>query len=149
MQDVPKPKRPEGASLFSAGVFSSALSAASEAIRSPFETSIIRSPTSGISPRGDIKESEVVVKGEPLRTFLRTRQQTLEEMESTFVLSPRFKLIFLTVLGITVVAGVAQIVLAAVWQTPSPNEQSTFEAFGFAWKLGLGAIVGLLGGKVS
>ena len=63
--------------------------------------------------------------------------------------SPTFKLVFLSVLGITVAAGVLQIILAAAWQEPTHNEQSTFEAMGFAWKVGIGAIVGLLGGKVT
>ncbi len=61
--------------------------------------------------------------------------------------SPTFKLVFLTVVTITVLVGVAEIVLAAVWTTPTPNEQTAFEAMDFAWKAGIGAILGLLGGK--
>jgi hypothetical protein len=60
-----------------------------------------------------------------------------------------FKLVFLTVVGITVLAGVAEIVMAAVWTNPTPDQQSTFEAAGFGWKAGIGAIFGLLGGKIS
>jgi hypothetical protein len=57
--------------------------------------------------------------------------------------------VFLSVLGITIAAGIVQIVLATVWTAPTPNQQTTFEAMGFAWKVGIGAIVGLLGGKVT
>jgi hypothetical protein len=63
--------------------------------------------------------------------------------------SPTFKLVFLSVLGITIAAGILQIALATVWSTPTANQQSTFEAMGFAWKVGIGAIFGLLGGKVT
>jgi hypothetical protein len=68
---------------------------------------------------------------------------------SPIVLKPAFKLIFLTVVGITLLAGVAEIVMAGFWTTPTPNQQSAFEAIGFAWKAGIGAIFGLLGGKVA
>jgi hypothetical protein len=65
------------------------------------------------------------------------------------VVNPNFKLVFLTVVAITVLSGIAQIAMASAWgEHPHPNQQSTFEAFGFAWKMGIGAIVGLLGGKV-
>jgi hypothetical protein len=63
--------------------------------------------------------------------------------------APTFKLVFLSVLAITVVAGLLQIVLAAYWTTPTANQQASFEAMSFAWKTGLGAILGLLGGKVT
>ncbi len=59
-----------------------------------------------------------------------------------------FKLVFLVVVGITVAAGLAQILMAAYWTMPTPNEQSVFEGMGFAWKSGIGAVFGLLGGKV-
>jgi hypothetical protein len=39
--------------------------------------------------------------------------------------------------------------MAGFWTTPTPNQQSAFEAIGFAWKAGIGAIFGLLGGKVA
>ena len=68
---------------------------------------------------------------------------------STTVLSPAFKLVFLSILLLTVVCGAAQLVLASVWTDPTPNQQGAFEAMGFAWKAGLGSIFGLLGGKVT
>ena len=63
------------------------------------------------------------------------------------VLSPTFKLIFVAVFAITVLSGVAQIVMAALWDAPTGLQQDVFSAMGFAWKAGFGAIVGLLGGK--
>jgi hypothetical protein len=64
-------------------------------------------------------------------------------------LSSQFKLVFLAVLVITVLAGIAEIVLAFNWTTPTANQQNVFEAMGFTWKTGTGAILGLLGGKAT
>jgi len=63
--------------------------------------------------------------------------------------TPAFKMIFFAVLTLTILAGIAQIALAGIWPTPTSNQQSAFEAFGFAWKAGIGAIFGLLGGKAT
>jgi hypothetical protein len=67
----------------------------------------------------------------------------------TLAVSPTFKLVFLTVTAITVAAGMAHIALAFAWTAPTANQQSAFEALGFAWKAGIGAIFGLLGGKLT
>jgi hypothetical protein len=39
--------------------------------------------------------------------------------------------------------------MASIWGKPSAQQEQVFEAMGFAWKAGFGAIVGLLGGKVT
>lgn len=65
------------------------------------------------------------------------------------VLSPNFKLVFVTVLAITVLSGAAQIVMASFWANPNGLQQEVFSAMDFAWKAGFGAIVGLLGAKAS
>jgi len=52
------------------------------------------------------------------------------------------------VAAITVLAGAAHIVLAVSLPTPTPNQQTAFDAMGFAWQAGIGAMFGLLGGKV-
>jgi hypothetical protein len=76
-------------------------------------------------------------------------QQAPEARPRIANLSPTFKLVFLSVLGITVFAGLAEIAMAIAWTSPTANQQATFEAIGFAWKAGIGAIFGLLGGKVT
>jgi hypothetical protein len=64
-------------------------------------------------------------------------------------ISVHFRLVFITVTIITVACGICSMVLAAIWTLPTPNQQSAFEAMGFAWKAGIGAIFGLLGGKAA
>jgi hypothetical protein len=63
------------------------------------------------------------------------------------VVSSHFKLVFLSILAITLLSGAVQTLLAFSWPDPTKAQQEVFEAMGFAWKLCLGAIVGLLGGK--
>jgi len=65
------------------------------------------------------------------------------------VVQPAFKMVFLTVAGMTIVAGAMEVILAFAWTMPTANQQSAFEAMGFAWKAGLGSIFGLLGGKLT
>jgi hypothetical protein len=67
----------------------------------------------------------------------------------TETLSSKFKLVFLSVLAITLLTVAGQFAIATHWDNPQPNLQATFEALGFAWKAGTGAIFGLLGGKVA
>lgn len=64
-------------------------------------------------------------------------------------ISPTFKLVFLSVLGLTILGGVAEVIMAACWTAPTPNQQSAFEAAAFVWKAGVGAVLGLVGGKVT
>jgi hypothetical protein len=59
-----------------------------------------------------------------------------------------FKMVFVAVFVITLGGGIAQIMMASAWTVTTANEQSVFEGMGFAWKSGIGAIFGLLGGKV-
>jgi hypothetical protein len=54
---------------------------------------------------------------------------------------------FIAVLLITLLAGLAQVVMASYWMTPTPTQQSVFEAMGFAWKAGLGLIFSVFGGS--
>jgi hypothetical protein len=70
----------------------------------------------------------------------------------TVTLSPTFKLVFLSVLGITLLSVV---LTCAVWaygqQMPpgawKPDSDPLFQALLTTWKLGFGAIIGLVGGK--
>jgi len=68
---------------------------------------------------------------------------------NAIVISRHFKLVFISVLAITTLAGLAQIIMAGIWGTPTGLQQEVFSAMGFAWKVGFGAIVGLLGGKLT
>ncbi len=63
------------------------------------------------------------------------------------VVSSHFKLIFLTITGLTVLSMIGSVVISWAWDHPTANQQSVFEGFGWVWKVGFGAIVGLLGGK--
>ena len=69
--------------------------------------------------------------------------------KNQMVLAPSFKMVFITVVMITVLTGAAELFLASVWTNPTRNQQTAFEAMGFAWKSGIGAIFGLLGGKLT
>jgi hypothetical protein len=59
------------------------------------------------------------------------------------------KVVFLSILLITVGSGLADGSIAYIWTAPTPNQQQTFDAFNFAWKTGIGSIFGLLGGRVT
>jgi hypothetical protein len=67
----------------------------------------------------------------------------------TVPVSSYFKLIFISVLLLTVLAIVADIVFAMMWEKPTPNQQTLFDGLGSLWKAGGGAILGLLGGKAT
>jgi hypothetical protein len=69
------------------------------------------------------------------------------KLPRTTVIHPAFKLIFIAVVAITVFAGIGEILMALSWAIPTPNQQTAFQAADFAWKAGIGAIFGLLGGK--
>ncbi|WP_454629464.1 hypothetical protein [Bradyrhizobium cenepequi] len=66
---------------------------------------------------------------------------------NAIVVSSHFKLVFLSILAITLLSGAVQTAMAFTWLEPTKIQQDVFDAMGFAWKLCLGAIVGLLGGK--
>jgi hypothetical protein len=63
------------------------------------------------------------------------------------LVKPAFKLVFLTVATITILCGIGEIAMASVWTAPTQHQDRAFEAIGFGWKAGIGAIFGLLGGK--
>ncbi len=67
--------------------------------------------------------------------------------QSSILASSMFMWVLLIVTVMTVLAGVAQMVLAERWSQPNPNEQNVFDTMATAWKMGFGALIGLLGGK--
>jgi hypothetical protein len=63
-------------------------------------------------------------------------------------LTPTFKLVFLSLLGITVLSIIVSCPLAiTMGPNPSDTKKALFDACLTTWKLGFGAIIGLLGGK--
>jgi len=63
------------------------------------------------------------------------------------ILSRNYKTLILATVAITAGAGLTEVVLAFAWRSPTANQQTAFAAMDFAWKAGIGAIFGLLGGK--
>ena len=117
-------------------VFANTATIVSESITSPSESSIIL-PQAVTPPKAD----------SPVRARTTDAAFDPSKVPGAIVLSPAFKLVFLSVLAITVLSGVAQIVMASLWNSPTGLQLDVFSAMGFAWKTGFGAIVGLLGGK--
>ncbi|HXZ00753.1 MAG TPA: hypothetical protein VEI03_12180 [Stellaceae bacterium] len=62
-------------------------------------------------------------------------------------LPPAYKFTVIIVTLVTIGAGIAAAVMAEFWEHPTAMQNSIFDAMGTAWKMGFGAIVGLLGGK--
>ena len=61
--------------------------------------------------------------------------------------TPAFKLIFLSVLSLTILSLVVTIALAVFVKSPSASVQGTIDTCSTTYKMGFGAIVGLIGGK--
>lgn len=83
------------------------------------------------------------------RTRAPERQRLVTRKVPDIVVTPTFKMVFLTVVALTVLSGLVEIALAVVWIKPTENQQEVFDGFGFAWRAGVGALFGLLGGKAT
>lgn len=65
-------------------------------------------------------------------------------------LTPAFKLVFLSVIALTVLSLVGCFVLVLSLKEPlSDGVKGLIETCSTTWKLGFGAVVGLIGGKVT
>ena len=62
---------------------------------------------------------------------------------------PLFKLVFLTVTALTVLTLGISVLLAVFVSKPDASVASTIDATATVYKIGFGALAGLLGGKVS
>ncbi len=60
--------------------------------------------------------------------------------------SSAFKLTFITVLVLTVLSAAIVVYLAGI-HNPTEEQKRLVETFASSWKMGFGAIVGLIGGK--
>ena len=58
-----------------------------------------------------------------------------------------FRMVFLSVLGLTVLSLLTSAALATMVSEPSEEVKRLIETCSTTWKLGFGAIVGLIGGK--
>ena len=66
------------------------------------------------------------------------------------VLSPTFKILFLTVLLLIVASAAGAAAIAFIGPEPlSQNQQTIFETLNTTWKTGIAAVVGLLAGKAT
>lgn len=59
-----------------------------------------------------------------------------------------FKLVFSTVVGFTLVSGITAVGIASQPQL-TPQQERVFETCQTTWQTGIGAIVGLMGGKAA
>lgn len=62
-------------------------------------------------------------------------------------LTPLFKMVFLTITGLTVLAFAANLILVLVLDKPGDEAKSFLELCSTISKMGFAAIVGLIGGK--
>ena len=83
---------------------------------------------------------------EMLRHSDRTHSRAATTVRQT-TLTPAFKLVFLTVLGLTVGALIANIILVVAIPNPNDDARTLIDTCSTIVKTGFGAIVGLLGGK--
>jgi hypothetical protein len=87
----------------------------------------------------------------PERNFL--MQSTLPKNHSSSLSVPQpvvgFNALFSTVTVITIGCIAGSVLIAFFVPEPTAYQQSAFDGLAWAWKLGFGAILGLLGGKIA
>ena len=126
-----------------------------QAFSNPFVTTIIepaetdeeqRPQEDAILPESELKEAPPRKSPQP-NNEVADRAKPARTRKPPNVVTPAFYLTFLTVTLITIVAFGLDLYYAGQWPTPTPRQIETLNNIGFAWKMGFGAIVGLLGGK--
>ena len=66
------------------------------------------------------------------------------------VVSQGYKLVFFAALALTTLSGLGVILIAFFSdEVLTNNQQETFDTLNSAWKMGFGAIIGLVGGKAT
>ena len=76
------------------------------------------------------------------------KQKRIRTPDNEADLTPRFKLIFSTVAALTVLALILTVLLAA-FGGESEQVEAAAEACSTTYKMGFGAIVGLIGGRAA
>ncbi len=76
-------------------------------------------------------------------------QQAERRQGDSINLTPAFKLIFRSVLAITFVSLLVMVALAILIKEPSDQVKSVLETCSTTFKLGVGAILGLLSGRTA
>ena len=112
--------------------------------------SIVSDPFYRSYIRHDQDESQTALRESPLVS--EDIQKALKIISSTRYerVSPTFKLVFLTIFFLTVVCGLRATTIAFLAADPlTTNQQTIFESLNTSWKLGIAAIVGLIGGKAT
>jgi hypothetical protein len=106
-------------------IISNAWSIIKQLFKSPFKDSVVTlrvsQPIIGMSERPS-----------------RTRQEPI---------ASEFRMIFFTVLSLTILFLIIDVVLTLYWTAPTAHQQTLLDGMGDLWKAGAGAILGLLGGK--
>jgi hypothetical protein len=64
-------------------------------------------------------------------------------------LTPFFKLIFLTVFALTLLSLVVYVAVVIMVDNPNDQAKGLIDTCSTTWKMGFGAIVGLIGGKAT
>jgi hypothetical protein len=83
--------------------------------------------------------------GHLLGMAAKEKPQTIKQT----AISSQFKLIFLSVLGLTVVLLVADVLLAHFWTQPTTSQLNVISTVDTVFKACIGAIIGLFGGKLA
>lgn len=117
-----------------------------QSLAHPTTTSVFAGSTNQASelPKADDEQSSAARATRAGRTTPQKRSKGPD-----LIVAPTFKLVFLVVVSLTIVSGLLQVLLAQLWIETTENQQQVFEGLGFAWKAGIGAIFGLVGGKIT
>lgn len=107
----------------------------------PFYSSYIRSNV----PETPLEEKEEKELTDEMKAVINAITAT-----PVATVSPTFKLVFWAVLLLTVLFALLAVTIAFVAPQPlTSTQQAVFETLNLMWKVGFGAIVGLIGGKAT